>query len=296
VAGAQGRFGAKVQLDGSHHDWFEVRRAPCVLMVMVDATNRTRARFAEQETTRASYDTFAGRVRRHGLMQSVYVDRESRPGRFHPAGFSLTESFRFNTLPPREKASSNQCIMLGTPPGSEDGRKRMAEPSCATVDRFDGARGIVRRHPSVKPKTYAGVASHHPAIRFCDNRDASLDESLADDDVVVGHSSGLGSDALAKRRLAIIMDAGEQPLGHRLDLIHHADCPRVTTLEGLAATARQLLFDSDGRQQHAAAAGRYVEGFCGHLGRNSARRIAAVFLEITHSVAHVRDSATGEHS
>ena len=30
-----------VQLDGSHHDWFEGRRAKCVLMVMVDdATNR----------------------------------------------------------------------------------------------------------------------------------------------------------------------------------------------------------------------------------------------------------------
>ena len=45
-------FGAMVQLDGSHHDWFEGRRAKCVLMVMVDdATNRIRARFFEQETT-----------------------------------------------------------------------------------------------------------------------------------------------------------------------------------------------------------------------------------------------------
>jgi hypothetical protein len=38
-------FGAMVQLDGSHHDWFEGRRVKCVLMVMVDdATNRMRAR------------------------------------------------------------------------------------------------------------------------------------------------------------------------------------------------------------------------------------------------------------
>jgi len=48
-------FGAMVQLDGSHHDWFEGRREPCVLMVMVDdATNRMRARFFEEETTRAA--------------------------------------------------------------------------------------------------------------------------------------------------------------------------------------------------------------------------------------------------
>ena len=71
-------FGAMVQLDGSHHDWFEGRRAKCVLMVMVDdATNRLRAWFFEEETTRASYDTFEGWVRRHGLPGSVYVDRDS---------------------------------------------------------------------------------------------------------------------------------------------------------------------------------------------------------------------------
>jgi transposase len=71
-------FGAMVQLDGSHHDWFEGRRAKCVLMVMVDdATNRMRARFSEEETTRASYDVFEGWGRKHRLPGSLYVDRDS---------------------------------------------------------------------------------------------------------------------------------------------------------------------------------------------------------------------------
>lgn len=71
-------FGAMVQLDGSHHDWFEGRRANCVLMVMVDdATNRMRARFSEEETTRASYDLLEGWVRQHGLPGALYVDRDS---------------------------------------------------------------------------------------------------------------------------------------------------------------------------------------------------------------------------
>ena len=71
-------FGAMVQLDGSHHDWFEGRAPKCVLMVMVDdATNRMRARFFAEETTRASYDVLAGWVRKHGLPASVYVDRDS---------------------------------------------------------------------------------------------------------------------------------------------------------------------------------------------------------------------------
>jgi transposase len=71
-------LGQMVQLDGSHHDWFEGRRAKAVLMVMVDdATNKTGARFFEEETTRASFETFDGWVEEHGVPCSVYVDRDS---------------------------------------------------------------------------------------------------------------------------------------------------------------------------------------------------------------------------
>jgi hypothetical protein len=71
-------LGQMVQLDGSHHDWFEGRRAKAVLMVMVDdATNQTGARFFEEETTRASFETFDGWVEEHGVPCSVYVDRDS---------------------------------------------------------------------------------------------------------------------------------------------------------------------------------------------------------------------------
>src|SRR5580698_3439011 len=71
-------FGAMVQLDGSHHDWFEGRAKKCVLMVMVDdATNWVWAQFFEEETTRASYEVWAGWVKKHGLPQSLYVDRDS---------------------------------------------------------------------------------------------------------------------------------------------------------------------------------------------------------------------------
>lgn len=71
-------LGAMVQLDGSHHDWFEGRGERCVLMVMVDdATNRVWAQFYQEETTRASYDMLDGWTRRQGLPQSLYVDRDS---------------------------------------------------------------------------------------------------------------------------------------------------------------------------------------------------------------------------
>lgn len=71
-------FGSMVQMDGSHHDWFEGRAPRCVLMVMVDdATSRTYARFYPAETTEAAFDVFGRWIRRHGIPRSLYVDRHS---------------------------------------------------------------------------------------------------------------------------------------------------------------------------------------------------------------------------
>ncbi len=74
----KGCFGELVQMDGSQHDWFEGRRGRAVLMVMIDdATNRTYARFFEEESTRAAFDVFEGYTRKYGLPQRLYVDRDS---------------------------------------------------------------------------------------------------------------------------------------------------------------------------------------------------------------------------
>jgi len=70
--------GELIQMDGSHHDWFEGRRGWAVLMVMIDdATNRTYARFYEAEDTRAAMDIFGRYARRYGLPQALYVDHDS---------------------------------------------------------------------------------------------------------------------------------------------------------------------------------------------------------------------------
>jgi transposase len=70
--------GEMLQMDGSLHDWFEGRRAWASLMVTIDdATNRTYARFFEEETTVAAMTTFWRYVARHGLPRSLYVDRDT---------------------------------------------------------------------------------------------------------------------------------------------------------------------------------------------------------------------------
>lgn len=69
-------FGSMVQMDGSHHDWFEGRAPRCVLMVLIDdATSRTYARFYPAETTEAAFDALGRWVSAHGIPRALYVDR-----------------------------------------------------------------------------------------------------------------------------------------------------------------------------------------------------------------------------
>ena len=71
-------FGELVQLDGSHHDWFEGRGERCVAMVLIDdATGWTHIHFAEAETTQAAMTAFGEWSQQHGLPAMVYPDRHS---------------------------------------------------------------------------------------------------------------------------------------------------------------------------------------------------------------------------
>lgn len=69
-------LGELVQLDGSHHDWFEGRRGKAVLMVMIDdATGQTFARFFENESWESAAAVVRRYVQRQGLPRALYVDR-----------------------------------------------------------------------------------------------------------------------------------------------------------------------------------------------------------------------------
>ena len=57
--------GDRVQLDGSHHDWFEGRGSRCVLMASIDdANSRVSARFYAYEGTSPAMDSFTRYVTR----------------------------------------------------------------------------------------------------------------------------------------------------------------------------------------------------------------------------------------
>ena len=70
--------GEMVQMDGSHHDWFEGRGPWCVLMgYSDDATGKVFGRFYEYEGTIPAMDSFKRYIQKHGLPMSVYLDRHT---------------------------------------------------------------------------------------------------------------------------------------------------------------------------------------------------------------------------
>jgi hypothetical protein len=71
-------FGEMVQMDGSHHDWFEGRGPWCVLMGYIDdATGKVFGRFYDYEGTLPALDSFKGYVKKQGLPLTVYLDRHT---------------------------------------------------------------------------------------------------------------------------------------------------------------------------------------------------------------------------
>jgi transposase len=74
----KGHRGEMVQIDGSHHAWFEERGDPCVLMGYIDdATGDVFGGFYDYEGTMPAMDSFKRYIRKRGLPLKVYLDKHS---------------------------------------------------------------------------------------------------------------------------------------------------------------------------------------------------------------------------
>lgn len=71
-------YGEMIQMDGSHHDWFEGRGPKCVFMGYIDdATGRVYGRFYEYEGTIPAMDSFKRYIKKYGIPMSIYLDKHS---------------------------------------------------------------------------------------------------------------------------------------------------------------------------------------------------------------------------
>lgn len=71
-------FGEMIQIDGSHHAWFEDRGPWSVYMGYIDdATSKVFGRFYGYEGTLPFMDSFKRYIRKNGIPLSVYIDKHS---------------------------------------------------------------------------------------------------------------------------------------------------------------------------------------------------------------------------
>jgi transposase len=71
-------FGDLVQVDGSHHQWFEGRGPKgCLLSMVDDATGLTMALMAEEETTEAAMALLKEWIMTYGIPRALYTDRKN---------------------------------------------------------------------------------------------------------------------------------------------------------------------------------------------------------------------------
>jgi hypothetical protein len=71
-------YGEMVQIDGSHHAWFEERGPGCVLMGYIDdATGKVFARFYPYEGSLPAMDSFKRYSKKYGLPMKVYLDKHT---------------------------------------------------------------------------------------------------------------------------------------------------------------------------------------------------------------------------
>ena len=121
------RRGDLVQMDGSHHDWFEGRRGWAVLMVMIDdATGEVTARFYENESWASSSDLFQRYAKRHGLPRGLYVDQHGiyRPDR-EPTDAELLDKTAVETQFGRAMRQLDVELILARSPQAKGRVERM---------------------------------------------------------------------------------------------------------------------------------------------------------------------------
>jgi transposase len=148
--------GELVQLDGSHHDWFEGRGPACVLMAYIDdASSHVVARFYAYEGTIPAMDSFQRYVQRYGMPLAIYADKHT--------------TYRS----PAEPTVDEQ--LAGTTPQSQFGRALRELGVDVIAAHSPQAKGRVERlfqtfqDRLIKELRLAGIATLEDANRFLEH-------------------------------------------------------------------------------------------------------------------------------
>ncbi len=177
--------------------------------------------------------------------------------------------------------AEESVAMLATSPYPAAQRLRLVEQFCIACAAAEGWRGVVRLHPNDSIGLYGELRARFRGVEWSEYDRCTLDEAIAASDLVVVYSSGVGGDALIKRRPVAVLDVIDFPFAHGQDLLD-AGCPRLHSARELTDLLGTLGSESAGEAELLDVAERFAEEFCAYYGRDAARRIAELFRSALH--------------
>lgn len=165
-----------------------------------------------------------------------------------------------------------KVVMFASTPERE--RFEYVKAFCEAIEKQSEYVGFVRLHPSEKMSTYKHIIEEYPAVHFFENTISTLDEALAVSDVVVTHGSGVGLDALVKRRMTVIMDFEVRPFEYNSDWVYQAGCPHVRTSGELSNLLKKTLVNFKEKKEKINQAEVFLKKAFVAYGSESAKLIA----------------------
>ncbi len=214
------------------------------------------------------------------IQKDTLIGEGENPGKIDVVGCPrLTRELPLSAVQAREKIGmdlTKSAVMLATGPIEPEILRKTVTAFCVAAETACNWNAFVRLHPSEKLAKYSEMAKQYPAIRFYENAAFSLDDALAAVDIVVVRDSGVGSDALVKRKLAIVLSVDGPPVGHGAELVQKAGCPLVSKSDELFNEIRQMLSDEVRKRDAHSLAEKYVNDFCVAYGMESAVTIAGI--------------------
>ena len=170
-------------------------------------------------------------------------------------------------------------VVLATNPIEELDRQKLTRIFCESVSRAAGIDGIVRLHPSETIDDYRKVANSFPGVRFTNNGDLSVEEVFELSDVIMVHSSGFGAEGMVKGIPCAVLDVLGSPLGHGLDLVRHADAPRLGGVSEIILFLMRFRDNEDYRKEMTRGAARFAAEMFAARGESACRNIAEAVLQ-----------------
>jgi len=153
---------------------------------------------------------------------------------------------------------------------------------CNSIRTLNNVCGFVRHHPAEDKGDYLLETNTFPDVIFLTPGGTTGNDCLMACDIVVAHDTTFVIEALVNRKLVIILDVTETPMGIGEEMVVRAGCPRARNQNELSDTISRLLFDDSYRADIFVQNEAYVQNYCSNFDTAALTEVGKLIDELAH--------------